>query len=114
MLSGPRAGRLSAIKVASELGIANHTLKARFPAEYARIVQLHEAYRKREKARRFAQRRGKLRAAVGEYVLEGVYPSQERVFLRAGLAKYLSLIPEYRQVWLDALYELGFAPRRSR
>ena len=114
MLSEPEAGRHSATRVASMLGIANHTLKARYPVEQARILKLHAAYRKRERVQMFAQRRGNIRAAVDEYVLEGVYPSQERVFLRAGLPKSLPLIPAYKQVWLDALYEYGLAPRRSR
>lgn len=62
----------------------------------------------------FGKRRAKLRAAVVECVLEGVYPSQERECLRAGLTKCFPATPEYRQVWLDAMHEHGLAPRLRR
>ena len=100
MLAGPEAGRYSAVRVAGMLGVSNHTLRKRYPREFARLLVLHDAYRERERARTFAERRDKLRKAVLEIVCEGVYPSQERVFLRAGLSQAFSW-PSRIQAGLD-------------
>ena len=107
LLAESDAGRRSATQVAKALGITNKTLKKYYPTEYARLLDLHEAYRKRERERKFAQHRDKLRAAVLACVREGVYPRQDWVFQRAGFSRHLSCNPEYRQVWLSALYEYG-------
>ena len=114
MLSGPEVGRLSVTRAAKTLGINSETLKKRYPDKYARLLQFHAAYCKREKARTFAQRRDKMRAAVDAYVDEGVHPTQERVFRRAGVPINLTMLPEYRQIWLDALFMHGLAPLRKQ
>ena len=103
LLAESDAGRRSATQVAKALEITGKTLKKYYPTEYARLLDLHEAYRKRERERKFAQRRDKLRAAVLACVREGVYPRQDWVFQRAGFSRHLSCNPEYRQVWLSAL-----------
>ena len=114
MLSGAEAGTLSATQAAKTLGINSTTLKKRYPNEYARLLELHAAYGIREKARMFAQRRDRMRAAVDACVGEGVHPTQDRVFRRAGVPINLTMIPDYRQIWLDTLYAHGLAPLRKQ
>ena len=57
------------------------TLRKRFPIEFAQIQKLHETYQKREDERLLTQRRDRLRAAVGEYVQEEVYPRRKESFV---------------------------------
>ena len=69
-----------------------------------------DAYRASARDDLFEMRRSDLRDAVACCVEEGVYPSQQRVFEHAGLARTFRRVPRYIQVWLDALREHGIRP----
>ena len=110
LLEDPGSARLSATEAARSLRTSRIVLMTRFPAEYARIVASHHAYRAQVRDEVFALRRDDLRDAVSLFVSEGRYPSKQRVFESVGLSRTFQRVPQYAQVWREALREHGIEP----
>ena len=101
---------LSVTAVAELLRTTRFTLMTHFPLEYARIAARHDVYRAKRRDGVFALRCRDLRAAVSACVSEGRYPSKQRAFEAAGLSRTFERVPQYVQVWRDALREHGIQP----
>ena len=110
LLRDPNSDRLPASAVIQSLRTSRLTLMTHFPDEYARVVARHRAYRAGVRREVFEMRRDDLRHAVGVCVSEGVYPSKQRVFSGAALSSTFHRLPEYVEVWRDALREHGIQP----
>ena len=107
ILEGPEPGQFSVVAVTRLLGITPGALQKRYPEVYVRIRDLHAAYRKRMREERLARREARLREAFLACVQEGVYPSKDVVFRRAGLPPMYSVNLEDRSIWRRLRYEFG-------
>ena len=107
LLRDPSSGSLSASAVIQCLRTSRLTLMTHFPDEYAQVVARHRAYRTALRDEVFEMRRDDLRDSVAVCVSEGVYPSKQRVFAGAALSSTFQRLPEYVQIWRDALREHG-------